>query len=128
MARSLILDAGAVIALARGDRRMRSLVTVAREEAGMVVVPAIVVTQTVRGMDRDAAVNRVLKTVWVPFVGLRLARVAGALLASAGTNDAADGQVVAEAIRNAPCLLATSDPIDMTRLLGDRRDVFVVPV
>lgn len=94
----------------------------------MVVVPPIVVTQTIRGHAADAGVYRLLRTMWVPFVGKRLARVAGELLGTAGLDDAADAQVVAEAIRSGPSILLTSDPDDITRLAGGRSDVRVVAI
>jgi predicted nucleic acid-binding protein len=126
--RSLILDAGAIIALTRGDRRVRGLVAAAREDGGVVIVPPVVVTQTIRGGGADAAIHRLLRTVWVPFVGLRLARAAGELLGAAGTRDAADAQVMAEAIRSGPSILLTSDPEDMRQLAAGRPDVRVVAV
>jgi predicted nucleic acid-binding protein len=126
--RSLILDTGAVIALTRGDRKVRALVAAAREEGGAVVVPPIVVTQTIQGGRTDAAIHRLLRGVWVPFVGKRLAQAAGELLGAAGLGDAADAQVMAEAIRSGPSILLTSDPDDMSRLAADRRDVRVVAI
>ncbi len=102
--RSLILDAGALIALARNDYRVRSYLIVARERGVDVLVPPVVVTQTLRGSPQDAIINRLLKSkgVAVPPVGEELARVAGRLLAKSGPRDAADAQVVAEAVRAGP--------------------------
>lgn len=126
--RSLILDAGAIIALTRGDRRVRGLVAVAREDGGVVIVPPVVVTQTIRGGRADAPIHRLLRAVWVPFVGLRLARAAGELLGAAGTRDAADAQVMAEAIRSGPSILLTSDPADMMQLAAGRPDVRIIGI
>jgi hypothetical protein len=91
-----------------------------------VVVPVVVVTQVIRGGAKDAPVHRLLHSVHVPFVGLRLARRAGELLGTAGLSDAADALVVAEALRSGPAVLLTSDPGDMRLLLGDNRLVQVV--
>ena len=114
--RSLILDTGAVIALVRNDRRARALLTVAQREGVDVVVPPVVVTQTIRGGAGDAAANRLLKVVFIPFVGEHLARVAGQLLGASSLTDVADAQIVAEALRRAPSTILTGDPEDMMRL------------
>lgn len=114
--RGLILDAGAVLAAAQRDRRVRALLEVAWQEGVPVVIPPIVVTQVIRGGARDAEANRLLHAAFVPFVGERLARAAGRLLAASGLSDAADAQVVAEAQRLAPATILTSDPDDMGRL------------
>jgi predicted nucleic acid-binding protein len=114
--RSLILDTGAVIALIQNNRRARALLTVAQREGVDVVVPPVVVTQTIRGGAGDAAANRLLKSVFIPFVGERLARVAGHLLGASGLSDVADAQIVAEALRRAPSTIVTGDPDDMRQL------------
>jgi hypothetical protein len=93
-----------------------------------IVVPPVVVTQAIRGGPRDAPIHRLLNAVHVPFVGLRLARRAGELLGEAGTSDAADGLVMAEALRTGPSILLTSDLEDMARLAGNRASVRVVAV
>ena len=101
---------------------------VAREDDAAVIVPPVVVTQSLRGGQKDAPVHRLLHVVWVPFVGKRMARAAGELLGATGLSDAADAQVVAEAIRSGPSVLLTSDPRDMSGLAGDRKDVLIVSV
>jgi len=60
--RSLILDAGALIALARNDYRVRSYLIVVRERGVDVLVPPVVVTQTLRGSPQDAVINRLRKS------------------------------------------------------------------
>lgn len=107
---------------------MRGLVAVAQKEGAAVIVPPVVVTQTIRGGPADAPINRLLQAVWVPSVGLRLARAAGALLGTARSSDAADAQVMAEAIRSGPSILLTSDPADMAQLAARGPDVRIVAV
>lgn len=85
----------------------------------MVVVPPAVVTQAVRGGPRDAPTNQLLKSAHVPPVDLPLARLAGSLLAKSGSNDVADAQIAAEAVRSTPCVVFTSDLRDMVKLLAD---------
>lgn len=81
---------------------MRSYRIVALERGVDVVVPPIVVTQTIRGAPQDALINRLLKSkgVSVPPAGEELARAGGRLLARSGLWNAADAQVVAEAARH----------------------------
>jgi hypothetical protein len=126
--RSLILDSGAVIALTRGDRTVRAVLAAAQEGGSEVIVPPVVLTQTVRGGPGDARINRLLETVWVPFIGKRLAMAAGRLLRHTGLTDAADAQIMAEAIRSGPSVLLTSDPDDMLRLAAGRSDVRIVRI
>jgi hypothetical protein len=124
----LILDTGGVLALVRGDQHARARQRAAANDGAEVVVPPAVVTQTIRGGSRDAPINRLLKTVQVPAVTLSLAREAGILLASSGLSDAADAQIMAEAIRRGPCIVLTSDPTDMALLAEGRSDIDVAGI
>lgn len=114
----LILDAGALIALARGDRRARAVLELALDEHLLVQVPTPVLAQVHRG-DRDhARSDRVLQAVdeYVPTTE-RIARRAGELLGRAGLADAIDAIVAAEAINGAPAAILTSDPDDLADLV-----------
>jgi predicted nucleic acid-binding protein len=122
----LILDAGALIALARGDRRARALLGLALDERLFVQVPTPVLAQVHRG-DRDHArtdralseIDEFLETT------VKIARDAGELLALAGLSDAIDAIVAAEALGGTPAAIITSDPDDLTDLVeageGHRR-------
>ena len=59
----LILDSGAVLALARGDARARAFLARALELQAQVEIPVAVLAEMVRGGPRDAPVNRVVKAV-----------------------------------------------------------------
>ncbi len=126
--RGLILDTGAVLAAMRRDRRVRAFLEIAQQEGVPLVIPPVVVTQIIRGGPRDAEANRLFHTADVPFVGERLARTAGRLLAVSGLSDAADAQLVAEAQRRAPATILTSDPIDIGRLAAGIVGVRVITV
>jgi hypothetical protein len=126
--RSLILDAGALIALSRGDRTVRAHLAAALQERAAVIVPPVVLTQTMRGGSGDVMVHRLLQTAFVPFVGKRLAIAAGVLLGQADMADAADAQVMAEAIRSGPSILLTSDLVHLQRLAAGRSDVRVLGI
>ncbi len=123
----LILDAGAVIALARRDNRARAVLTAAWEVGAEVIVPAVVVAETVRGAGaRDAPVNRVLNAVGnvAPTTEDR-ARLAGALLARAKSNVTIEALVVAEAIGRGGGVVLTSDPDDLRGLAASHAEVVI---
>ncbi|HEV7510019.1 MAG TPA: hypothetical protein VGS07_34420 [Thermoanaerobaculia bacterium] len=55
----LILDSGAIIALARGDRRALAFLALSLELRSPIEIPVVIVAETVRG--GDAPINRLLK-------------------------------------------------------------------
>ena len=110
---------------------VRALLAAAQEGGVPLVIPPIVVTQIVRGGARDAEANHLFHlfhSAYIPFVGERLTRVAGQLLAVGGLSDAADAQVVAEARRLSPATVLTSDPGDIGRLASGLAGVRVIAV
>lgn len=90
----------------------------------------VVVTETTRGSGpRDAAVNLVLHRLEPhPLLDEPTARRAGVLLGRSNTPHTVDALVAAEALRQAPAVVLTSDPSDLRRLLHDEHDVHVEPV
>ena len=129
--RRVILDAGALIALSRGDPVVRAALIRARKRRYDVVVPTPVVAQVHRGGRDRASMDRVLKAVDA-FVetSLAVAMRAGVLLGRTSTTDAVDAIVVAEATMS-PATILTSDPDDVGRLVdADEagRDIYVEAV
>jgi len=119
----LILDAGAVIALARNEPRARAFIQRAIELNAEVRVPVVVLVETLRGSRRDAGVHRVLNAVLesVP-IDETIGRRAGALLGRADRSDTVDAIIVAEAIESGGAEILTSDSDDLTALAdGERR-------
>ena len=115
---TVVLDAGAVIGLARGDRRLRARLTAIRADGESIVIPMVVVTETTRGNGpRDAAVNLVIGHC-APLHQLSeaTARTAGVLLRRTRSSNTIDALVVAEAVGRAPCVVLTSDPDDLAPL------------
>ena len=115
----LILDSGAVIALARGDQRARAFVDRALETGAELLIPSVVIAETVCGQGpRDAPVNRVLSAVdSVMGVDEAIARTAGALLGRARSSETIDALVVGGTIEIGGGRILTGDPHDM-RLLA----------
>ena len=115
----LILDSGAVIALAALDVRARAFVARAVKERTTLIIPAVVIAETTRGTARDAAVNRVINQVdEISLVTEAVARQAGRLLATTGGNPTVDALIAAEAVLGNAAIL-TGDPDDLSALVAD---------
>ena len=113
----LTLDAGALIALDRQDRRILVLLARARETGSTVTVPATALAQAVRAPERQARIARLVRQPTTDVVVLDRvdATSVGRLLAASGTADIVDAHVVICA-RRAGQQVATSDPDDLRRL------------
>lgn len=125
----VILDAGGILALSRGDGDARAALERARAEKYVVVIPTPVLAEVHRGgRDRDQ-VERVVNKVdgLLPTSG-ETARRAGELLGASGTEDPVDAIVVAEALAAVPSVIITSDPGDLRRLLQAQSDSLRVAV
>lgn len=114
----LVLDSGAILALARGNPDVRHLIERARGTGFAVIIPTVVLAECHRGGRSDAATSRALKAVdaFASLDAVR-ARQAGELLAAAGMNATVDAVVAAEALASVPSVVVTSDPSDIRRLL-----------
>lgn len=124
--RRLILDAGAVIALARGEQRARAFLTRALELGAPVEVPVVVVAETLRGSRRDAPVHQVLKAVGsVPEARENHGRTAGRLLGAARSSGTVDALIVAQAVEAGGAQILTGDPDDLELLARPHPQVWV---
>jgi predicted nucleic acid-binding protein len=124
--RRLILDSGAVIALARGNQRARAFLVRALELGATVEIPVVVLAETLRGGPRDAPVNRVLKAVGpVPEAREAHGRIAGELLGAARSSSTIDALVVAHAVERGGAHILTGDRDDLGRLAVRHPEVWV---
>lgn len=124
---TVVLDAGALIAIDRRDRAVGAMLRVAQQQQLPVRSSAGAVAQVWRDGARQANLTRVLSGVDVAALDLAAAKRIGPLLGATGTGDVVDGHV-ARLVEPGDQLL-TSDPRDMRRLLGERgRHVTVVSV
>jgi predicted nucleic acid-binding protein len=117
--KGVTLDAGALIALDRDDRRVIALVARAAMTGARVTVPACALAQALR---RPAQQARLAKLVRQPSTDLMAldgpaATRVGILLAVTRTADIADAHVVVCA-RRAGQVVVTSDGADIRRLDG----------
>lgn len=119
-----VLDSGGLSLLVRGSERARAWLRWIVEHDGALCIPTPVLAETVTGdARRDAEMNRILHVLERAAVVLSApneatARRAGALRYRARSDDAIDALVAAAAIGDGtPCVLLTSDPDDLARLL-----------
>ena len=113
----LVMDAGALIALDRGDKRMIALLQRALRQSRTFLVPAGVVGRAWRNGRVQVSLGRFLRSEEVEVVPLdeQLARSCGELCGATNTADIVDASVVilATAQRHP---IVTSDPTDLRRL------------
>lgn len=114
---TLVLDAGALIALERGDRLTAVLIDEAKAQGRRLVVPAGVVGQVWRGGAAQAVIARALKSpsLSVDALSEAVARAAGMLCGVAGASDVIDASVVVAA-RQHKATVMSSDREDLVRL------------
>ena len=134
----LVLDAEALSALAKPrddpDRhqRVRAAMRSAHDRTFAVRVPAAVLVEVYRGRGTDEVIDHVLGQGFAQVIttGARIARIAGHLLANAGTGseDAIDALVVATAIRLGGGIVLTHDPKDLSRLAASQPNISIVSI
>jgi hypothetical protein len=112
---ALVLDAGALVAVDRGDRAMMARLRVAQQHSVELRSNAMVVAQVWRARHgRQASLALLLRAVDIRAVSPPEGRQAGVLLGMTGTSDPVDATVVLLASPGDRIL--TSDPGDLTRL------------
>lgn len=126
MTAGITLDAGALIALDRDDRRVIVLLARAAERPGRVTIPATALAQAIRHPERQARLARLIRQPATDVVALDRvdATHVGRLLAGSGTADIADAHVVVCARRSGQRVV-TSDPDDLRRLDPDLQVVTI---
>ena len=113
----LVLDAGALIAFERRDRRMTAIVVQALAHGDRLVVPAGVIAQVWRDGRKQANLSRLLASSVIEIEVLTdaRARAAGQLCGVTRTTDVIDASVVMSA-RAHKVGIATSDVDDLKHL------------
>jgi hypothetical protein len=124
---ALVLDAGAFVAVDRGDRAMAARLRAAQRGGLDLRSNGAVVAQAWRDPSgRQAELARLLRAVDVRPVDRRVGQDAGVLLARAGIGDAVDATVVA--VADAGDRIVTGDPDDIRALVAaSGRPILVVP-
>lgn len=111
---TLILDAGALIAIERGEHDVIALIAGERRDGRTPVTHGGVIGQVWRGGARQAMLSRILTGVEVVALDETLGRRAGVLLARVSGSDVIDAAVVLLAVDGDDIL--TSDPDDLATL------------
>lgn len=121
-----MLDAGAFVAVDRGDRAMAARLRVGQRSGLELRSNGAVVAQVWREPSgRQSELGRLLRSVDVKPVDGRLGQEAGVLSARAGAGDAVDATVVA--IVNTGDRIITGDPHDIRALVAaSGRPILVV--
>jgi hypothetical protein len=117
---ALILDAGAFVAVDRGDRSMIARLRVAQQNGIQLRTSAIVIAQVWRDpRGRQTGLARLLPAIDVHPIDEQLGREAGILIGRAKTSDPIDATVVLVASHGDRIL--TSDPRDLKLLAATAR-------
>lgn len=116
-ARTVVLDAGALFAFERNDRKVRALVELALREGLSLHTTAGVVAQVWRDGSRQVRLSRLLASgvVEAQVLDLEEARAAGVLCGKSRTRDVIDATVALLARRHS-AIVVTSDPSDLRKL------------
>ena len=119
---SIVLDAGALIALDRGNRDVWSRLQTAFDNGDRVRVPAGVIGQAWRDPSRQVLLSRALNQCIEVSLDGSTARASGWLCGQTNTADVIDASVailVANAVEHDDeVVLLTSDATDLKRLLS----------
>ncbi len=98
----------------------------------LVRVPSAVLVELYRGAGTDEPIDQELRRGYVRVIttGLRIARIAGHLLARGGRGSemAVDALIVATAIRLGGGMILTHDPSDLELLAAEQRNVRVASI
>jgi len=110
---SITFDTGALIALERGDQRMRGVLKRADERGVVITVPSVVLTEWWRG---DSKRNRwILDSVDIEPVSEHVAKLAGEAIAAIENSTTVDAIVMASAAQRGD-VVYTSDFDDLDTL------------
>ena len=127
-----MLDSEGLWAIARNDSEDARAVLASSREAGVpVLVPAVVLAETLFGDNRDARANQALKKLQVVPVSESVARVASVLKRLADVSGVAgtvDALVVAISAAAGGGVVLTADADDIAKLAGAVSDVRIRPV
>lgn len=114
---ALVLDAGSLIALDKGDREARAIIRRAVDRGAALVIPAAVLAQVWRDGRRQARLARLIasETTEIDVLDGDTAKAVGTVCGRSGTSDVVDGSVVI-AGRLHRAGVVTSDAADLLRI------------
>ena len=127
----LVLDSGGLSALAEQSGDAIATLRMSRAAAARVVVPSVVIAESLRGDAADARTNQILSGLVTVEIGEREAREAARLKRASrmtGVQHTIDALVVAVASLAGGGAILTSDVEDIAALASARPDLVVVPI
>lgn len=128
----MVLDSEGLWAVARNDSNDARAVLAASRDAGVaVLVPVVVLAETLFGDERDTRVNQVLKRLQVVGITEPIARLAAKLKSLANMQGVAatvDAIVVATAATAGGGVILTSDAGDIGKLANVAAAVRIRPI
>ena len=112
--KEVVFDAGALIALERGQRDVRAYVFLAERGLATLTTSSAVVAQVWRGGARQVRLARFLSSDLITEIplGPEASRRIGLLAAAVGGSDVVDGHVASLALKR-DAIVVTSDPGDI---------------
>jgi predicted nucleic acid-binding protein len=118
--RPFVLDAGALVAHERRDRRVAALMETAARHRIEMILPSAVLAQVWRDGARQAVLSKALRNPGLSEAPLHHddAKHVGELLRESGTTDVVDAHVAVLAARLKASVI-TSDPDDISKLHAD---------
>jgi predicted nucleic acid-binding protein len=127
----LVIDSGGLSALAERSEDAVAAVEMSLITAGVVVVPSVVIAESLRGDAADARTNQTLSGLEVADIGEPEAREAARLKRASrmtGVQHTIDALVVAVASLAGGGAILTSDVDDIAALATARPNVTIVPI
>lgn len=121
----IVLDAGPLIAIERGERPVVAFLESFLDEDVAAVVPAGALAQVWRDGSSQALLARFLSGCLVDPMDSDLAKAAGVLCGKSSTSDVVDASVVMTAVRHRSMVL--TDDVDDIQPLADIVGVMVIP-
>lgn len=120
------LDAGALIALERSNRKVVALLARAAATDATITIPSVVVAQVMRNPGKQARISKLLRqtNTRLPALDGAAAIQVGRLLAASRTSDVVDAHVVLCA-KESDDSIVTSAPYDLARLDPSARLVVI---
>lgn len=123
----VVLDAGALIAVDRRDRRVGAMLRVLQQQATPLLTSGGVVAQVWRDGSRQANLARILSGIEVSPIDATSSRSVGELVARSASSDIIDAHVAL--LARAGDRVVTSDPADLDALLEARDiDATTIPI
>ena len=127
--RTLLLDSHGLTAASSYDRTFLAVLEQARNDEAAVLVPWTALAEALQGSRKPAVQYAVSRLELVPVLEQDYRDAAELMDATGRGGHTIDALVAAVARRQRrPVLIATSDPVDLRRLLQREADIGVLPV